>query len=202
MSDEILELYRSGEREKAMGLFVRSYQKKIYGLCFRMFYNYDDAMDASQETFIQVDKSLGSFRGDSSLDTWVYRVTAHVCLNFCRKNSKAIDKKTTRYGDSIEQMVSAHAEEPDSHCEKRHREKLIEAALHKLPADHRIAIILHELDHLSIAETAGAIDKSIPATKSLLHRARSSLRNILLSGVTVQDSESVGKFTFSGVDLQ
>lgn len=202
IESRILELRRNGERDASMKLVVEHYYSLIYSLAHRILSNYDDALDASQEALIQIDRSFDQFRGDSRLSTWIYGLTSRVCLRWCRDSHRKTGKNH-HDGQSWLGTISAPvSEEPDSVCERRHREKMLEAALQKLPADRRLAIILHDLDGLTVQETASIMEKNIPAVKSMIHRGRSSLRAILGEGFVVPGEEGAGLSTLNAQGLQ
>ena len=82
---EILELYKAGEREKAFGEIVESYSERLYWHVRRFLCSHEDTDDLLQEIFIKIWSSLSSFRGDSSLYTWIYRIATNESLNFLQK---------------------------------------------------------------------------------------------------------------------
>ncbi|PKL33615.1 MAG: hypothetical protein CVV45_06845 [Spirochaetae bacterium HGW-Spirochaetae-10] len=199
--EQILTLVKQERRDEAMRLFVRQFQEKIYSVAYRMFLNHDDALDVSQETLIQADRALSGFRGDSSLDTFVYRITTNVCLNYCRKQAR---RRTVDPFDSqrIFESLRAGAEsEPDVQCERKAKEKMLEAALQKIPEHLRIPVILHDLEGLTVPEIAAVLERTPAAVKSSLHRAKQSLKSILSSGIDVPGEEEAGRFVFSGSEI-
>lgn len=198
----IVSLYREGRREEAMRLFVRLYQERLYSIAYRMFLNHDDAADASQEALIQADRSLPSFRGDSSLDTWVFRLASNVCLSYCRKNASRrtiLDPWDSR--QIIENLRARQQSQPEVVCETTARKKMIEAALQKVPVNMRMLVVLHDLEHMTVPEIAGILEKSPAAVKSALHRARQALKAILSDGIEVPGEEAAGRLAMSAGEL-
>jgi RNA polymerase sigma-70 factor (ECF subfamily) len=178
---EIVKLHAAGKRERAMRLFVHHYEERIYSLAWRMLHNYDDALDASQEVLIQVDRSLAGFRGDSALSTWVYSLASRVCLGYCKKHGgRERSRELLEPMAVLEVLRAKHGQEPEILCEARHRERLIEEALVRLPEHLRIVVILHDMDGLKSPEIARILDQSVAAVKSSLYRGRTSLRSILI----------------------
>ena len=90
MTDEelLLKFRDPTSRNYAFNLLVRQYQQKIYWHVRKMVIDHDDANDLTQETFIKVWNSLGNFRGDSQLYTWIYRIATNECLNFLNKKRR------------------------------------------------------------------------------------------------------------------
>lgn len=82
---EILELYRNGREDKAFNLIIKEFGERLYMHIRRMTIDHEDAHDCLQNTLIKVFKSLGSFREESSLYTWLYRIATNETINFLRK---------------------------------------------------------------------------------------------------------------------
>lgn len=196
MDQEIVNLYNQGDHEEALRKFTREYQMKLYNLAYRMLGNHDDALDALQEILIQVNRSLSSFKGNSSLYTWVYRLGSNVCLNFRKKRS--------RIGHSVEwdenmlqslmQPMERPNEDPDHMCETKYKQFLVQQALLKLPESQRMIVVLHDLEGISSPEIGRILNINGNAVKSRLHRARAALRTIISEGFEVRGMEGVGSF--------
>ena len=84
---DIVNEFIYGDTELAATVFVRKYQKFVYSTALRFIQNYEDADDIAQEVFIKAIESIKKFRGDSSLKTWLYRITTNQCTNFSRNPS-------------------------------------------------------------------------------------------------------------------
>ncbi|MBK9183549.1 MAG: sigma-70 family RNA polymerase sigma factor [Ignavibacteria bacterium] len=82
---DILDAYRTGQQDRAITAFVRRHQRFVYSVAFRQLSHVEDAQDAAQEVFLRASQKLGEFKGDSTLQTWLYRITVNVCLNMRRK---------------------------------------------------------------------------------------------------------------------
>lgn len=176
---------RNGDRD-AFGVLVERYQRKIFGLCFGMVRNKDDAMDLVQETFVKVFKNLDRFEGQSSFYTWTYRIATNVCIDFLRraKRTRAVD-----YDDAIgrdEDVDDAGMLLPSrlgvSPSKVLGRKELIEKlneALGQLSPAHRQAILLREVEGLSYQEMADVMEISIGTVMSRLHHARKNMQKYL-----------------------
>tara|TARA_B100001939_G_scaffold344845_1_gene360151 strand:- start:14666 stop:15331 length:666 start_codon:yes stop_codon:yes gene_type:complete len=187
---EILEKLATGKRDQAWRLFIQEYQGRLYNLCFRMLGNYDDAIDALQEAYVQIDRSIGNFKGQSSLYTWAYRVSLNVILNFRKKRSNHDARHT---GQELPE-ISRPEDDPDRMCEEKYRKHLVHQALQKLPREQRCPLIMHDLDGFSFAEIAESVGSTSGAVKVKVFRARKTLQRILLQGQEVPGFENVGKF--------
>ncbi len=200
--ERILELRRAGFRNDSMKLLMDQYFRMIWSIAFRMVNNHEEAMDITQEALIQIDGSIDSFRGNSRLSTWIYSLTSRVCLRKKRDSSRNNRDAFTGNEEWLNSRKAPSYEEPDSVCEKRHREKLIEAGLQKLHEDRRLAIILHDIEGISVSETAGIMERSIASVKSLIHRGRKDLRNILGEGSELPGYEGTGRTSLTPAGLQ
>lgn len=194
---EIIELYNQGNREQALRLFIGQYQTKLYSLAYRMLGNHDDAMDALQEILIQVNRSLSTFKGSSSLYTWVYRLASNVCLSFRRKNSRNGNQLEWDENilHSVMRPVERPNEDPDKMCETKYKRFLVQQAMLKLPETQRMVLALHDLEGIALNEIAKILDINVNAVKARLHRGRNALRNLISRGFTVEGMERVGKFS-------
>ncbi|MBP2633179.1 MAG: polymerase, sigma-24 subunit, RpoE, subfamily [Firmicutes bacterium] len=196
---EIIRSYSEGDQEGALKLFTNKYQTKIYSLVYRMLGNHDDAMDALQEILIQVHRSLSSFKGQSSLYTWVYRLSSNVCFNFRKKRSRTSNQ--VEWDESLQSImlpIERPNEDPDKMCETKYKQFLVQQAILKLPETQRVLLILHDLEGLSVPEAASILNINTNAAKSRIHRGRAALRNIISKGFVVKGMEGVG--VFSGED--
>ena len=194
IDEEIIELYQAGDREKALKLFVGEYQTRLYSLAYRMLGNHDDAMDSLQEILIQVNRSLSSFVGKSSLYTWVYRLSTNVCLNFCKKKSRTNNQ--IEWDENLLHTVMLPVErpneDPDKMCESKYKQFLVQQGILKLPVTQRMILVLHDIEGMSIPESAGILNITVNVAKSRLHRARVALRKIISKGFKVKGMEGVG----------
>jgi len=194
IDQEIISLYQVGDREKALKLFVGEYQTRLYSLAYQMLGNHDDAMDTLQEILIQVNRSMSGFMGMSSLYTWVYRLSSNVCLNFRKKKSQTYnqiqwDEKLLQ---TVMQPVERPNEDPDKMCETKYKQFLVQQAIVKLPVTQRVILVLHDLEGISIPESAGILNITVNVAKSRLHRGRVALRKIISTGFEVKGMEGIG----------
>ena len=186
----ILEDLRNGNRERAWRSFIKEYQQRLYNLCFRMLGNYDDAIDALQEAYVQIDRSLPRFRGDSSLFTWAYSVTLNVILGYRKRRSNL----QARYTGQEPGEISRPEDDPDRMCEEKYRSFLLHQAMQELPRAQRCPLIMHDLDGFSFAEIAEMTGSTAGAVKVKVFRARQALEKIIRTGPSVRGFETVGRF--------
>ena len=155
--------------------FYGRYHRRVYALCLRMTGNTAEAEDLTQEVFIHVYRKIGSFRGDSTLMTWLHRVTVNRTLMHFRK-SAVRRERTTEDGATPEPAAKTppflgHAPAVDR--------LLIEKALTQLAPGYRAVFILHDVEGYEHSEIARTLGISTGTSKSQLHKARLRLRQLI-----------------------
>jgi len=152
------------------------YEKLIHHIARRYFNNPEDALDASQDAIIRVYKGLPNviIDEDGSLKAWICTVTANTCLDIVRKRRIVADELTD---DIISTSPTLPSAEESAIANERAREIL--AAIAKLPDDHRMVLILRDIQGLSYEELANALSLTLGTVKSRLSRARSALKKLL-----------------------
>jgi RNA polymerase sigma-70 factor (ECF subfamily) len=161
-------------RSGAFDLVVERHRRSVYQLCWRFVGNHEDASDLSQDIFLRAYKGLRSFRGQSSLATWLYRIGVNVCLN--RVSAKA-DKITEAIDDR--QFVDTRGESPTERLLKEERGARVRAAIAELPRTQRATLILrmyHEMSHQEIADVLGS---SVGTVKANFFHALGNLKKHL-----------------------
>lgn len=160
---------------------VRAHEGFVYNLALRTLRSEPDAQDAAQEVFIKAWTSLGSFRGDSKLSVWLYRITGNVCTDMLRRRTPGTVSLTMDdgEGDGTELEVADSAPTPHEALEKKERTAALAKALEALPEDYRRAIMLREGGGMSYDEIASATGVDIGTVKSRIFRARKKLCEIL-----------------------
>jgi RNA polymerase sigma-70 factor (ECF subfamily) len=164
------------QRPGAFDLVVERHRRAVYQLCYRFVVNHEDASDLSQDVFLRAYRGLRSFRGQSTLATWLYRIGVNVCLN--RVSAKTTLGKLT---EPIEekQFVDARAESPSDLMLKDERAARVRAAIAQLPRKQRATLILrtyHEMSHQEIADVLGS---SVGAVKANFFHALGNLKKRL-----------------------
>ena len=154
----------------AFGSLVRRYEDRMYRLVRSVCVSAPaEADDVYQDTFLTAYKKLSTFQGRSELGTWLYRVAANLC--FMRLRAKKA-RAASALGDSVPDGAPG----PEEAVRKKELSEAVTAALASLPPEHRLAVVLRDVEGLSAAETARTLKISIPAVKSRLHRGRLGLK--------------------------
>ncbi len=170
--------------EAAFERLVRLHQHRVFGLCLRMLNNTEEAEDLAQEVFLTIFKSIGTFRGESRLSTWIYRITRNHCLNRLkflkrraheRKQSLQSTRQADLAGQQLHTPIAGRVDRPDRLAEGRQMETIVAEQIGKLSTEHRELIILRDLDHLSYEDIQQITGLAQGTVKSRLHRARMEL---------------------------
>ena len=155
---------------------VEKHTNMVYSVALRMLGNPHDAEDATQDTFLSAFKSLKSFRGQSSLSTWLYRIAVNSCLMRLRKEKNTRYLVDTGYDDMNVPDLAPGPEKAAVNAELHER---IQEGLSRLPPDMRAAIVLRDVQGLSGEEAAAALGVRVETLKTRLHRGRVLLRRYL-----------------------
>ena len=165
---------------------VRKYEKQVYNFAYRLTSNYDDANDVAQDAFLRVFNAIGSFRGDASFSTWLFRITTNVFLDE-RKRSKAhphssLDEYLELDETSVARQIEDPSPTPDAVLEENERAQILQSAIGDLPEYQRAMVMLYHGQQKSYEEIAEIMDLPIGTVKSRLNRARLALKE-KLSGI-------------------
>lgn len=180
--DEELSLVEraKGGDESAFECLVVEHQKLIYNVALKLTGNPDDALDISQDTFIKAYRSLGSFRGDSRLSAWLYRLCYNASMDHIRRNRNSNVISLTSDDDSDTQIdVPDPSPLPSEVAEKRETIAAVRSAVMALPDAQRQIIVMREFSGMSYTAIAEALGVEEGTVKSRLSRARLALAEIL-----------------------
>ena len=161
---------------------IRRYGRVVYNLALRLTGNPAEAGDLAQDSLVKALKGLPSFRGDNA-GVWIYRITVNAWKNFLRAKDA---RRTTRFfsadGEGVESEpgdIASSEPGPEALAAAGDEKVRIERALKRLTPEERAVLVLRELDGLSYAEVAEALDLPLGTVKSRLVRARTVLADAL-----------------------
>lgn len=163
---------------------IKTYEKKIYALCLHLLKDSEEAYDAAQEVCIKIWKQLSSFKGQSKLSTWIYRMTTNQCLDILRKNKRKV-QDISLFIDEETKGEEKLAEPTDIwkdmsyHMEQKELGEVLQQGISELKEDYRVIIVMRDMEGRSYEEIAAILDISLGTVKSRLSRARSTLKKIL-----------------------
>jgi RNA polymerase sigma-70 factor (ECF subfamily) len=165
---------RHGDRRAIAQLLAR-YEHQIYRFALRQCGDEQDAQDTLQETMIAAFRGLQEFRGEAQLSTWLYQIARSVCIKHRRPGH------TVRGGVplSAAMAVVAPQAQPDAQAHAHEIGAALAAAMSALSMGHREAVVLHDVEGLSVEEAAEVVGVEVAAMKSRLRRGRLELRDHL-----------------------
>ena len=155
---------------------VEKYGDFVYNVALRMMGDPHDAEDVTQEAFIDAYRAWDRFRGESQVSTWLYRITVNRSLMRLRKEKRARQLTVTGYED---RNVVNWADSPERQALSSELRDKLEEGIKLLPPQLRAAVVLRDVQGLSNTEAAEALEITVSALKSRLHRARVLLRKFL-----------------------
>lgn len=169
--------------KEAFTAFIQNHQQQVINTALGIVQNHEDAEEIAQDVFLEVYHQYQNFKGDSSVSTWLYRITTNKCIDLLRKKKS---KKRFAFITSLFQPESnepvadvAHFIHPGVQTENKEKAKYLFKAVEQLPEKQKTAYTLCEVEMLSYQEIAEIMGLSVSSVESLLFRARQNLRKIL-----------------------
>lgn len=159
----------------AFDMIMLRHEDRVFSVCLRITGDRDRALDATQETFLTVFRKAGQFKGDAALGTWIYRIAVNTCYDQLRKAKR---RRTDPIPDHLDPVDPSAESAIDSAALRPE----IRAALDKLPTDFRAAIVLSDIEGMSMAEVAQVLGVPAGTVKSRLFRGRRLLAEQLGAG--------------------
>lgn len=165
---------------------ISAHQDRVFNTAFRLMGNYEEALDLTQEVFLNCFRKISSFKGDSALSTWLYRITVNTAKNRWKYQQSRGFSRT----HSLDAPLSAEDEErvkqfPDTQPTPRKvatdREVMgfLEGHLLTLNEEHREILVLRYIEERSYEDIADVLKLSLGTVKSRIHRARNELRDLM-----------------------
>ncbi|WP_394823972.1 sigma-70 family RNA polymerase sigma factor [Pendulispora albinea] len=181
--------------EHAFSELVQLYEGRVFSLVLRFLGNRAEAEELSQEVFVQVFKAIGSFRGDSKLSTWIYRIAINLCKNrskylkLRRAHEAAVVGPTElrasrgwEDGDGASPAAGAHAGQsprPDEMLAGKQLEQIVQRSILRLEPSFRECLILRDVEELSYEEVEQITNLPAGTVKSRIFRARAMLKEMV-----------------------
>jgi RNA polymerase sigma-70 factor, ECF subfamily len=167
---KLVERYLAGDMTAFDELMLR-YERQIYRVCYRFVENRDDARDLAQEVFIKAFEHLPTFRRQSSLKTWLYRIAMNHCINHVKKHSKEFVEVTEEIGST---RPSVHAE-----MEDREQREQFRQLVKRLPPKQKAILELRIHEQLSYEEIARISGRSVSTIKASVFFALEKIRKLI-----------------------
>lgn len=170
--------------ERAFKMLVDTFQDRVFHTCFGFLGSREEAEDAAQETFIEIFSAIRSFREESKLSTWIYRITVITALQTIRKKRRKRRVALLFFsGRSDDVLETARDSDENNHpllrLENKERAEALFNAMNKLPESQRVAFTLHKTEGLEHKEVGEVMNLSVSSVESLIHRAKANLQKHL-----------------------
>jgi RNA polymerase sigma-70 factor (ECF subfamily) len=170
--------------EQAFNEMVRQYGDKVFSLVYRMIGNRAEADDVAQDVFITVFKTIDTFRGEAKFSTWLLRIAANHSKNRIKYLAR---RPTDANGDGNDGVaaipgappVQGHIAGPDAMLEAAEADRLMQEGIAELDEEHRLLVILRDVEELSYQEIGDITGLAEGTIKSRLHRARMAIKEKL-----------------------
>lgn len=179
---ELIHNLKNGDRE-AFNCLIEQYQNKIINIAFGMLSDTEDAMDASQEVFINVYKSIHTFKENSSFSTWIYRICANVCKDFLRRRmrqAKTVSIYSAGEDEDDIMEIPDSSMSPEQTSEQKELQREIRRAMDSLTAEHKTVLVMCDIEGMSYEQMADVLNLPIGTVRSRINRARQALRKKVL----------------------
>ncbi len=183
---DLIKRAQRGDSDAFATLFD-THKTRVYSLCLRMTNNVAEAEDLAQDAFVQVFRKLNTFRGDSALSTWLYRIAVNtVLMHFRRKSPCRVSLDETITDQSGTKPVRREYGTRDGRLETSVTRLALARAISALPHGYRAIFLLHEVEGYQHREIAKLLGCSVGTSKSQLHKAKLRIREILTQTVQTQ----------------
>src|SRR5438128_3572501 len=182
---QFIERLKQGEAA-AFELLVAERSGEIYGLLYRLTENAEEARDLTQETFLRAFQSIGRFRGEADLRTWIYRIAINQARNRWRwwrrrrrDSTVSLDSTDGPRNQPLIATLTEGSHNPEQATLAHERERALRSALQSLGRAYQETVILRDIEGFSYEEIAATLEISVGTVKSRLARGRQELRRRL-----------------------
>ena len=179
VSSDVIERCKNGD-ERAWGQLVEATYRDVYTLCLRILGDPHDAAEATQDAYLKAWRGLSGFRGDALFETWLYRVASNSALSKHRSRRRRQSHEAGVQDEVLTELPASGSVEATAGA--RIEVQALEAALARLPEQHRTAVVLRDVYGMNIEEIAAQLGISETAAKVRVHRARKKLKELIFEG--------------------
>lgn len=174
---ELLQQFRQPpEKEKAFTAIIKKYQEKLYWHIRRIVVDHEDANDILQNMFIKVWNSLGNFREDSQLYTWLYRIATNECLTFLEQQKRRSSVSLSDVESGLSNKIKA-----DENFNANKLEWKLQLAIQHLPEKQRIVFTLRYYDEMPYEQMSRVLGTSEGALKASYHHAAKKVEDFIIN---------------------
>lgn len=180
IEEELIDRLKDGDSE-SFEIIVSRFQKKILNCCYRFVNNSETAEDLTQDVFIEVYRSINSFKQSSTLSTWIYRIAVSKSLDYIKskKRKKRYAKLKSLFDREAIQVKAPDSDDPLRELVNEELAGILSSALEKIPESQRVAFTLSQFDDMSYKEISEVMNVSVSSVESLIYRGKQKLRKLL-----------------------
>ncbi|MCX8497676.1 MAG: sigma-70 family RNA polymerase sigma factor [Akkermansiaceae bacterium] len=176
---QLMERVGAGDHE-AFRELVERHQGAVVGTVAKMLGNPSEAEDIAQQVFLRIWRNAKRYRPDAKFTTYLYTITRNLVFNETRRRSRKKEVSADELEENSNQLIAASSDrQPDSELLQVELQRAVDAAIAGLPQAQRMAVVLRRYEQLPYEEIAEVLSLSVSAVKSLLFRARTTLRETL-----------------------
>jgi RNA polymerase sigma-70 factor (ECF subfamily) len=177
---ELIKKAKAGDLDAYEQIIVL-YEKKVFNLIYNLIRNQDDIEDIAQEVFIKIYRNLKNFKEESSLYTWIYRITVNICIDEMKKRRKviSIDEKIQLNDDEVDLQIPDNGKSLEEITEEKDERTKLMGLINKLPESARTMIVLRDIKEFTYQEISDILNINIGTVKSKINRARAMLKKLL-----------------------
>jgi RNA polymerase sigma-70 factor (ECF subfamily) len=180
-TDQLVAAARRGDRE-ALEELLRRVEPRVFRFGMKMCRDPEDARDVSQETLFAAARTLGGFRSESSLSTWLYAIARSYCIKARRRSVYAPEVVPLESAPAEARAAPDATPGPDRALADRERRAALAEAIAALAPEYRRVLLMRDVEGRPASEVAAATGLSVAAVKSRLHRARAAVKERILAG--------------------
>ena len=161
-----------------------TYQDKVYNQAYRMLGNREEAEEATQDIFLRIHRSLGDFRGESKLSSWIYRIAANVCISRLRKKqlkTTSLDEPTEVEGRPVSELVADERTDTERNYAAKETAEIIRSEVRRLPPLWAQALSLHYFGGQSYDEVAEVMEIPKPTVATYISRGKKQLAKQIIA---------------------
>lgn len=174
MDQKILDHILNKDWEQAFKLLVKDYHQRVYWQIRRMILIHEDADDIAQNVFIKIYQNLNSFKNESKLSTWIFRITYNETINFIHKNAKEQNVSFEDYSMNIADDLST-----DEYYTGDEIELKLQKAIASLPEKQRVVFMMKYYDEMKYEQISEISGTSVGALKASYHHAVAKIKEFL-----------------------
>jgi RNA polymerase sigma-70 factor (ECF subfamily) len=180
--EEIIARVQAGERA-LYEIIMRRYNQRLYRVARAILHDDAEAEDVMQDAYVRAYTHLDQFAGRSAFSTWLTRIAVHEALTRLRSRNRHPQVDVTEYDGEISMKTSSNSLDPEQSASTGQLREFLEEAVLNLPESYRTVIMLRDIEELSTAETAEALDLTEDNVKVRLHRGHGMIRNWLFERI-------------------